>query len=149
MTQQEFSDMVGVSRSALANYETGRSSPNVAVLRDIAKAMGVPETHLTMASALDVAEDSASLGLSIKGDQRLTEDELAIVRLLRLGEPKAVSRVLDLLIKALAQGNAGSHISDFMHLKDDLARADAIIKDGGFYDKGHMITEDQQPPKSE
>ena len=63
MTQQEFSDKVGVSRSALANYETGRSAPNIAVLRDMAKAMDVPETFLTMADELEVESDTRLFGI--------------------------------------------------------------------------------------
>ncbi|MEM7521672.1 MAG: helix-turn-helix transcriptional regulator [Pseudomonadota bacterium] len=139
MTQKEFSEKVGVSRSALANYETGRSAPNIAVLRDMANAMGVPETELTAASLADVADDAQRWGLVADGDTHVTEDEVAFVRLLRLTQPDVVKDILEAMVSSLIENNAGRNIGDYIHVKDDLARSNEVIRGGGVFAKGHVV----------
>ncbi len=57
-TQEAFSKRVGISRSALANYETGRSVPNSFVLNQISEKCGVAEDFF---SASDLVEKPADL----------------------------------------------------------------------------------------
>ncbi len=139
MTQQEFSDKVGVSRSALANYETGRSAPNIAVLRDMAKAMDVPETFLTMADELEVESDTRLFGIIADNISDVTSDELTIVRLLRLVDDQSILRLVKLLIFELENNSGSGNIHDYLNIKDDLMTVDKIVKQAGSYDRGSII----------
>ena len=41
MTQEEFAEQIGVSRSTLSCYEVGQRTPNMNILQDIAQMCGV------------------------------------------------------------------------------------------------------------
>lgn len=45
-TQEELAHMLNVSRSCLANYETGRRMPDDATIQSVAKHFGVKEAYL-------------------------------------------------------------------------------------------------------
>lgn len=66
MTQQELSDLLGIQRATISNYEIGRRSPHITELERIAKALGVSldyfgvgstEVHDLIARAKVIFED--------------------------------------------------------------------------------------------
>jgi transcriptional regulator with XRE-family HTH domain len=100
LTQAGLAAEVGVSRSAVAQWETGRSGQVGATLAVIARVLGVGVEHLLLGAAGQVAGELGVMD-SARGD------ELALLRLYRacLAEDRAV--VLRLL-RRLAKVKAGS-----------------------------------------
>lgn len=86
MTQAGLAARVGVSRSAVAQWETGRSGQVGSNLTQIAVVLDVGVEHLLLGSG--AAAVAAELGLA----DRLPGDELALLRLYRLcsSEDRAV-----------------------------------------------------------
>ena len=76
MTQQALGDAVGVSRSAVAQWETGRAGQVTTNLTRVAGALGIGVEHLMY------GRDKLSPG------QPHTGDELAILRLYRECSPE-------------------------------------------------------------
>ena len=74
-TQDQLANAVGVSRSAVAQWETGRSGQVGSTLTRLAEVLGVSPDYLLLGSS---ASDRAPL---------LTGDEMALVRLYRLCSP--------------------------------------------------------------
>jgi len=63
---------VGITRSALANYETNRTTPKRSVLRQICQRLGVSENALVEGNAQDITDLLGALGhIPIKGIHRL------------------------------------------------------------------------------
>jgi transcriptional regulator with XRE-family HTH domain len=100
LTQAGLAAEVGVSRSAVAQWETGRSGQVGATLAVIARVLGVGVEHLLLGGAGQVAGELGVMD-SARGD------ELALLRLYRacLAEDRAV--VLRLL-RRLAKVKAGA-----------------------------------------
>ena len=103
-TQEEFSRRVGITRSALANYESNRSTPNDFVLDQIASRCDMPATFFDDADLTPNGDwNTASfLGRVIEGRPDWTDDELSFVRLLRLVPADVVARIAD------AAGSSGA-----------------------------------------
>ena len=137
-TQEEFSRKVGITRSALANYESSRSTPNEYVLAQIAARCEMPETFfedpdLTPASDWNGA---AVLGKIVEGAPDWTDDEMAIVRLLRLVPAEVVAKISDDLVEAATHNELSGVISQFASLARDVASVLAIRSRGGLFRKG-------------
>ena len=78
ITQAVLAARIGVSRSAVAQWETGRSGQIGGNLAQIAEVLGVGVEHLLLGSA--AAAVTAEIGWS----DHITGDELAMLRLYRL-----------------------------------------------------------------
>lgn len=75
MTQDDLARVVGVSRSAVAQWETGRAGQTRDTLMRVAKALHLPPAHLLL------GEDSAPAATGLTGN------ELALLRLYRACAP--------------------------------------------------------------
>ena len=76
MTQEQLAEAVGVSRSAVAQWETGRAGQLTGNLARIAETLGVGLEHLTL------GRDKHTAGQASRGD------EMALLRLYRECRPE-------------------------------------------------------------
>ena len=94
-TQEEFADAIGVSRSALTNYEAGRRLPNDLILKKIAEVSGVGEPALLFGrtvTAFEVYRQRVNEAAMEAAQKRpgfiprfmISDDEYALIALLRL-----------------------------------------------------------------
>ena len=102
-TQKEFAKRAGISRSALANYETGRSQPDDFTLSKIAKNLDISEDYFAsrydpLPSNDGELSQAALLGGIIEGIPAWTEDEATLVRILRLCNEGTISQVLQIVL---------------------------------------------------
>ncbi len=137
-SQEAFSQRVGLTRSALANYETGRTIPKPSVLRQIAQRLGVSENLLIDGIARDHIELLASLGIqdeaaSLPG---LTADEKAIVRILRVCDAEVVNEVVAVITSSLEARRFARDLADPATVVEDIARLFQILDSKGVYERG-------------
>lgn len=94
-TQEEFAEAVGVSRSALTNYEAGRRLPNDLILKKIAEVSGVGEPVLLFGPTVtpfevyrqrvnEAAMEAAQKRPGYIPRFMVSDDEYAFIALLRL-----------------------------------------------------------------
>ena len=137
-TQEEFSRRVGITRSALANYESNRSTPNDFVLGQIASRCDIPASFFDDADLTPNRDwNTASfLGRVIEGRPDWTDDELSFVRLLRLVPADVVARIADELVEASTRNELKGVVSQFASLTRDVASVLAVKTRGGLFSKG-------------
>lgn len=137
-TQEEFSRKVGITRSALANYESGRSSPNEYLLAQIATRCEMPVTFFDDPDLTPASEwnGAASLGKIVEGTPDWTDDEVAMVRLLRLVPAEVVGKIAGELVDAATQNELSGVIAQFASLARDVAVVLAVQSRGGLFRKG-------------
>lgn len=142
-TQEAFSKRVGISRSSLANYETGRAVPDSYKLEMIAKACGAHPSYF-----LDADDEKATMatvvGSAVEGRPDFTEDELSFVRLLRTLDPETIVQIVDIVLHAISTQPMAGHLASFLHLHDDVLRLDQIREMGGRFNKGDMYVEGEK-----
>lgn len=94
-TQEEFAEAIGVSRSALTNYEAGRRLPNDLILKKIAEVSGVGEPALLFGPTVtpfelyrqrvnEAAMEAAQKRPGYIPRFMISDDEYAVIALLRL-----------------------------------------------------------------
>ncbi|WP_367278467.1 helix-turn-helix domain-containing protein [uncultured Amaricoccus sp.] len=137
-SQEAFSRRVGITRSALANYETGRTQPKPSVLRQISQRLGIPESALLSGDAGSFRELASLLGSNedIAGLPGLTEHERAIIRVLRLCPPETVHSVVRDIISTLESKDFFRELADPLTIVDDIGHLYMIEKAKGAYDRG-------------
>lgn len=104
LTQQEFADRIGVTRSNIAGYETGKRSPSDAAVSLICKEFGVNEIWLRtgegemFAKISDDDEFSLSLGKLTLEENRFVRNA---VNYLANAEPEKLKIIEDFMKKCL------------------------------------------------
>lgn len=136
MSQAAFAERIGVSRSAVANYETGRTVPPVEVLKAISEAFGLSSEFLKTGDVKSAAELATAVGLSPSHPDTLTEDEWAIARVLRLTDPEVVTNVVRIILDALTLDEEAKRLADPMTIEIDVARLLMILERRGQYHRG-------------
>lgn len=141
LSQDEFARKVGLTRSALANYENGRTVPKPSILRQISSRAGISDDFLLSGQVRNEYE----LNLVVAGRGFLkecheTEDELTVVRALRAVDPGTVQDVVTALIRDIGDNpSARANLGD--RLGADLHKLDAIARAGGHFSKGGSAEE--------
>jgi len=90
LTQAGLAERVGVTRSAVAQWETGRAGQVGGHLEKIAAALGVGVEHLLLGGLSDVVSTNQDAGDGLKGP------ELALLRLYRECVPEDQATLLRL-----------------------------------------------------
>lgn len=104
LTQQEFADRIGVTRSNIAGYETGKRSPSDAAVSLICKEFGVNEVWLRTGEGemftkiSDDDEFSLSLGKLTLEENRFVRNA---VNYLANAEPEKLKIIEDFMKKCL------------------------------------------------
>lgn len=137
-SQASFSRRVGLTRAALANYETGRTIPKKSVLRQVCHRLGVPESVLVEGVVEDA--DDMLLAMGIRDEAAtlpgLTHDERAIIRVLRVCDKDVVLSSISAITDGLAAKKFSRELADQATIVDDIARLLRIVAAEGFYERG-------------
>lgn len=136
LSQSEFAKKVGVSRAALANYETGRTIPGPEVIEAISYALGITTSFLSSGKAHETDRMMDILGLNDHRGGDLTSEEWAIVRGLRACKPDTVLQIIGLISESYISNRSTLTDIDPLLLGEDLRKLVAIIEKSGQYQKG-------------
>ena len=147
-TQEAFAKRVGISRSALANYETGRSKPDDFTLAQIIENTGVPSDyfasypHPTSGASLEAAVGSLLDG----GLPDWTHDEATVIRILRLCDQGTVLKVLRLIKEGASKQEVTLVLSEVFTVKEDLQRLHDLADGNRIFVKGPLATYAEDNP---
>jgi transcriptional regulator with XRE-family HTH domain len=133
-SQLDFASMFGITRSTLANYELGRSRPPNDLLVKIAEKSGLSRDYFDSGPELRDFEDELK---SLVGDgKKLTDDEWAIVRVLRVSLPEHVKETVQTILHGFERNRAALQLGDPETVVIDLARLYAISLGHSSYQRG-------------
>lgn len=133
-SQSDFAAHFGVTRSALANYEMGRTRPPRALVEKISERAGIPADSIDCGPELADFEDEFK---RLVGDgSEITDDEWAIVRLLRVSHPDDVLGVVRGILRGFEERSASLQLMDPNKAAIDLARLYTIADGKGSYQRG-------------
>ena len=142
-TQAEFAKIVGVSRAALANYETGRTIPSDFVILKMANAVGVAPSVISGGTVGDWTFEELAVMVGAKqnaeGSNDLSEDEKAIVRILRGCDNETAVTVAEAILAAFKEGRFEKSLFNTLTLTDDLSSLTAIGQRKRQFHKGITI----------
>lgn len=127
VSQLDFASGFGITRAALANYELGRSRPPKELLDKIRD-----RTGLDIDTGPELADFEDELRSIIGDGSNLTEDEWALIRILRLLQAADVRRIIQEVMTAVDRHKAGLRLGDPQAVAMDLARL--MIIAGGHAD---------------
>lgn len=146
-TQQAFAKKVGISRSALANYETGRSKPDDFTLAQISEKAGVPPDYFDPVH--DPAAPSSlarSIGQYIEGVPDWTDDEATVIRVLRLCDVSTVLAVLRTISEGASRQEFVVTLGTIFTVNDDLQRLLDLAAGKRPFEKGSLSTYPEDSP---
>ena len=141
-TQEAFAKRIGISRSALANYETGRSRPDDFTLAQIIEKTGVPPDYFASyphpSSAVSL---EAAVGSLIDGRvPDWSHDEATVIRILRLCDHGTVLKVLRLIKEGASKQEVTLVLSDVFTVQEDLQRLHDLADGNRSFMKGPLAT---------
>lgn len=137
-TQAHFAEKIGVSRAALANYETGRTKPNDMTVLKIANLTGVSPSSIVSDEVYSfddlAALVSAKPELKSLGD--LSEDEKAMIRLIRVCDKEAIQQIVGAILEEIQVGRFNKEAVDVLNFARDYSRL-AVIRECGACTEKH------------
>lgn len=146
-TQEAFAKRVGVSRSALANYETGRSMPDDFTLSRICERTGTPVDYFTAHyDAIGEQSPAAVYGAVFEGLPDWTEDEAALIRMLRMSDNSTIREALRVVCDGLATSDAVVRLSAFYVFSEDIQRLRDLSANKRPFAKGSLVTYPEAKP---
>ncbi|WP_267139106.1 helix-turn-helix domain-containing protein [Anianabacter salinae] len=140
-TQADFAELVGVTRSALANYETGRTVPSRFVVMKMASALGVAPSAISAGQTDSFEELALILGAksAINGMNDLTNDEKAVIRCLRACEGEIIKNIAKEILKALQEKKFERSLLDNLTFPDDYIAINAIASEARGFERGITV----------
>lgn len=136
LSQHEFAKKIGISRAALANYETGRTVPNESVIRSISSALEISTNFLETGRAKEEDRLLHLFGLGRVQSDLLTPDEWSVVRGLRACNREKVLQAVQIIADGYFAAQKRGDISDPLGFADDALRLGKIREAGGRFVKG-------------
>ena len=136
-SQEECGALVGLTRSAVANYETERTTPKPSILNEISRKMGISEDFLLSGRVRNEYElNTVVAGRGFLNECHETDDELAIIHVLRAASPEAVREIVERLLKAVEDDASMRGRLRGLRVDEDIARLGAIYQSGGVFQQG-------------
>ena len=147
-TQAVFAQRIGISRSALANYETGRSTPDSFTLSRIAKNCDISEDYFTSNyNPLDSMPTAAGvLGIAVEGVPDWTDDEAAVVRMLRICDQEVIQKVVGVVLAAANAQEVTARLSTIFTIGEDFQRLVEVQERKREFSKGPLATYPDDSP---
>ncbi len=147
-TQAVFAQRIGISRSALANYETGRSTPDSFTLSRIAKNCDISEDYFTSNyNPLDSMPTAAGvLGIAVEGVPDWTDDEAAVVRMLRICDQEVIQKVVGVVLAAANAQEITARLSTIFTIGEDFQRLVEVQERKREFSKGPLATYPDDSP---
>lgn len=147
-TQEAFAKRVGISRSALANYETGRSRPDDFTLAQIAEKTGFPADYFaSYPHPSSEVSWGATLGSVLDGGlPDWTHDEATVIRILRLCDQGTVLKVLRLIKEGASKREVTLVLSELFTVNEDLQRLHDLAVGNRSFVKGPLATYPEDDP---
>lgn len=144
-TQAQFSKRVGISRSALANYETGRSKPNAFALRQISEKTGHPLSFFDN-QEINEADDwfETAKRSVLEGAPKLTDDELSLIRCLRMCDDQTVGQLVETIQSAIEESPYRGTYEQLLFFDTDMGRLEKIRRLDGRYARGEMLVDSEK-----
>lgn len=136
LSQEEFAAKVGISRPALANYETGRTIPKQKIIDKISEVFEVSSKFLTSGEVQSPEEFAVSLGLGSNKADELTPDEWAVIRVLAVCNNDTIVAVVKTLVEGFKADEESKQLADYTTIIDDLSRLLAISAGAKTYQRG-------------
>lgn len=118
-SQGELAELSGLTRSAIANYELGRSLPGQSVQTKLADALGI---GLEALKAEPTVEDWEEQFRSTRPIDSVSDDEMAFIRLLRCAPPEDAITFVKQLIDYFEAADDAFQFVDSEQAARDLAR---------------------------
>lgn len=131
-TQAAFAGRLGVSRAALANYETGRTIPSEKTLQSFREALDLGEQYF---SDNPFDQMMLSMGLHTQPGDGFSPDERAILQILRVVPTNSVRDALTVVLNGLRSGVGITRTKDPDALHSAVERVMHIVADNGRYDR--------------
>lgn len=136
-SQAEFAREVGLTRSALANYETERTTPKPSVLRKISAKVGISEDFLLDGIVRNEFElDRVVTGNGMTNACHETGDELAILRVLRATRPETVKTIVGMLLQEIENVPEVRRQLVGQNADLDVSKLGEIYRNDGVFAKG-------------
>lgn len=136
-TQQEFADRLGLTRSALANYENGRTKPKPSLLREISRKLGISEDFLLSGQVRNEYElNRVVTGRGMLNESRSTQVEEAILRLLRAMPSEVVKAMTEQMLQKVETDEDVRAKLKGPGVETDLSLVAKVYREGGEFDKG-------------
>ncbi len=132
-TQASFAEKIGVSRAALANYETGRTRPNDMTVLKIANLTGVSPSSIVSDEVYSFDDLAALVGAKLKLDNigDLSPAERAMVRLIRVSDDAIVKQVVTAILAGIKERSYRRDMVDVLNFESDVTQLAVIEADGG------------------
>lgn len=127
ISQAELAEKAGLSRSAIANYELGRSFPANDVVTKIADALCIDESTLVAEPEVEDWELELKSQFPTEG---MSDDEMALVRLLRCAPDELVLNTVNQLVAYIETEQDALRFMEPQQSAKDLARLYTIQKKG-------------------
>lgn len=136
-TQTEFAKRLGVSRSALAIYDTGRSKPDDFTLSRICERLGLAADFFAAPSdPMATKSFQAIWGQAIEGQPDWTGDEALIIRMIRLCDENTIKGFLRDIADNAVKAEVVVTLGKIFDLQDDFQRLLELAEGMRHYEKG-------------
>lgn len=135
-SQEEFASLVGLTRSARAHYENGRTAPKPSILRQIAQSVGISDAFLFSGEVRNEYElNMVVTGRELLNECHETAEELSILDAMRAADKATIKAIVGLLLSDLGD-SATTREALGSKLGTIVATLDRVRREEGKFNKG-------------